>query len=86
MLEFVDRALHENHENWYPTKFKPSTVCTLLFSLLLAMFIDVGENHSVIDRVKLTFVHDEIGQLEVSKKLWIKVWLLLPVYVKLTIK
>ena len=26
VLEFVDWTLHENHENWYPTKFKPSTV------------------------------------------------------------
>ena len=23
VLEFVDRTLHENHENWYPTKIKP---------------------------------------------------------------
>ena len=22
----MDRTLHENHENWYPTKIKPSTV------------------------------------------------------------
>ena len=21
VLEFVDRTFHENHENWYPTKF-----------------------------------------------------------------
>ena len=26
VLEFVDRTRHENHENWYPTKIKPSTV------------------------------------------------------------
>ena len=26
VLEFVDRTLHEHHENWYPTKFKLSTV------------------------------------------------------------
>ena len=25
-LEFVGGTLHENHENWYPTKIKPSTV------------------------------------------------------------
>ena len=25
-LKFVDGTLHENHENWYPTKMKPSTV------------------------------------------------------------
>ena len=25
-MEFVDWTLHENNENWYPTKFKPSTV------------------------------------------------------------
>ena len=26
VLEFMDRTLHENHENWYPTKINPSTV------------------------------------------------------------
>ena len=26
VLEFVDRTLHENSENWYPTKIKPFTV------------------------------------------------------------
>ena len=26
VLDFVDRTLHKNHENWYPTKIKPSTV------------------------------------------------------------
>ena len=26
VLKFVDWTLHEDHENWYPTKFKPSTV------------------------------------------------------------
>ena len=26
VLEFVDRTLPENHENWYPTKIKPFTV------------------------------------------------------------
>ena len=29
---FVDRTLHENHESWYPTKIKPSTVCAFVFS------------------------------------------------------
>ena len=26
VLDFVDRNLHENHKNWYPTKIKPPTV------------------------------------------------------------
>ena len=26
VLEFVDRTLHDNHENWYFTKIKPFTV------------------------------------------------------------
>ena len=30
VLEFVDRTLHENHEYWYPTKFKPFTVYVIL--------------------------------------------------------
>ena len=25
VLEFLDRTLQENHENWYPKKMKPST-------------------------------------------------------------
>ena len=29
VLEFLDQTLLENHENWYPTKIKPSTVCCL---------------------------------------------------------
>ena len=26
VLDFVDRALQEKNENWYPMEFKPSTV------------------------------------------------------------
>ena len=29
VLEFVDWTVHENHENWYPTKIKPYTVCVI---------------------------------------------------------
>ena len=29
VLEFVDQTLRENHENWYPTKIKSFTVCTI---------------------------------------------------------
>ena len=34
-LKFVGRTIHENHENWYPTKIKPSTV--LEFTLYSAV-------------------------------------------------
>ena len=50
---FVDRILNENHENWYPTKLKPSTVTeipvtlhkhcsisSLNFAATLKLFID----------------------------------------------
>lgn len=30
------------------------------------MFVNVGDNHSVIDRVKLTYNYDEIDDNEVS--------------------
>ena len=31
---FVDRTLHENHENGYPTKLKPSTVINIYYLLI----------------------------------------------------
>ena len=33
VLEFVDRTLHEIHENWYPMKIKPSTVIESMTTL-----------------------------------------------------
>ena len=30
LLEFVDRILQENHENWYPTKIKPPKVLAII--------------------------------------------------------
>ena len=35
-------------------------------SFFSAMFVNVGDNHSVIDRVKLTYNYDEIDDLPVS--------------------
>ena len=38
VLEFEDQTHHENHENWYTTKIKPSTVAgqpVLTFGLAL---------------------------------------------------
>ena len=36
VLEFMAQTLHKNHENWYPTKIKPSTV--LFFALRFSYF------------------------------------------------
>ncbi|XP_033761182.1 inositol 1,4,5-trisphosphate receptor type 3-like isoform X6 [Pecten maximus] len=32
--------------------------------LIITMFVDIGDNHSVIDRVKLSYIYDEIDQFE----------------------
>lgn len=29
------------------------------------MFVDIGANHSIIDRVKLSYIYDEIDSYEV---------------------
>ena len=36
VLEFVDQTLHENQENWYPTKCKPFTVLVIMHTDLPA--------------------------------------------------
>ena len=30
------------------------------------MFVDISDNHSVVDRVKLSYVYDEVDNEEVS--------------------
>lgn len=35
------------------------------FYYVLAMFVDIGANHSIIDRVKLSYIYDEIDSYEV---------------------
>lgn len=35
------------------------------FEILSAMFVDIGDNHSVVDRVKLCYIYDEIDSAEV---------------------
>lgn len=37
----------------------------LFYCLISAMFVDIGANHSVIDRVKLSYIYDEIDSYEV---------------------
>ncbi|KAK3094787.1 hypothetical protein FSP39_006217 [Pinctada imbricata] len=32
--------------------------------LIITMFVDIGDNHSVIDRVKLSYIYEEIDQFE----------------------
>ena len=49
-MEFVDGALYENHENWYPTKIRPSTVVlviryTMLYNVLYDCFFFVYHNY-----------------------------------------
>ena len=37
------------------------------------MFVDIGANHSVIDRVKLSYIYDEIDSYEVrSHNLYVR--------------
>lgn len=30
------------------------------------MFVDIGDNHSVVDRVKLCYIYDDINSAEVG--------------------
>ena len=44
VLEFVDRTLYENHENWYPMK-KPFTVGKRRLQTCPSAFLGVGSAH-----------------------------------------
>lgn len=37
----------------------------LLLKFFSAMFVDIGDNHSVVDRVKLCYIYDDIDSAEV---------------------
>ncbi|XP_062567417.1 inositol 1,4,5-trisphosphate receptor type 3-like isoform X1 [Saccostrea cucullata] len=37
--------------------------------LIITMFVDIGDNHSVIDRVKLSYIYDEIDSFETISKI-----------------
>lgn len=49
-IDFYDRNM----------QFLKKVIC-----FISAMFVDIGANHSVIDRVKLSYVYDEIDSFEV---------------------
>ena len=38
----------------------------LFFYFFSAMFVDISDNHSVVDRVKLSYIYDEVDNEEVG--------------------
>ena len=81
VLEFVDWTLHENHENWYPTKFKPSTaieqnlcnyVCKFLCILCRWSPIKI-QMQSSKDNCKLQ-LYIVAPAISISAAIWFLMW------------